>query len=194
MAQYQASCATADAEMNTEEAKFANSLIQYQHHAESSHRGYVTGRSFVQHDREKCHDRMMKDYFIERLRYSHDFRRRFQMRRELFESILNIVIHHDYYFARKIEVVGQQSLSPHHKLTSTFWILANGCSADLTDEYCLLADSTTIENLKRFCKAIEAIYGTIYLCKPNREDLKRLLHKADKRDFPDMIGSLDCMH
>ncbi|XP_048422908.1 uncharacterized protein LOC108868298 [Pyrus x bretschneideri] len=102
----------------------------------STPRGSVTGRSYVQRDREECHDRMMKDYFIERSRFpAHDFRRRFRMRK-----------------------------------------------------------STAIENLKLFCKAIEGIYGATYLRKPNREDLKRLLRKADKRGFPGMIGSLDCMH
>ncbi|XP_048426460.1 uncharacterized protein LOC125470838 [Pyrus x bretschneideri] len=73
-------------------------------------------------------------------------------------------------------------------------MLDNGCSIDSIDEYCRLVESTTIENLKRFCKAIEAIYGATYLRKPNREALKRLLRKADKRGFPGMIGSLDCMH
>nr|XP_008362195.2 uncharacterized protein LOC103425872 [Malus domestica]XP_028953229.1 uncharacterized protein LOC114822617 [Malus domestica] len=73
-------------------------------------------------------------------------------------------------------------------------MLANGCSADSTDEYCRLAESTAIENLKRFCQAIQAIYGATYLRKPTREDLKRLLRKADKRGSPGMIGSLDCMH
>ena len=51
-----------------------------------------------------------------------------------------------------------------------------------------------LRTLKRFCKAIEGIYGATYLRNPNREDLKRLLRKADKRGFPGMIGSLDCMH
>ncbi|KAB2597040.1 hypothetical protein D8674_040062 [Pyrus ussuriensis x Pyrus communis] len=73
-------------------------------------------------------------------------------------------------------------------------MLANGCSADSIDEYCQLAETTVIENLKRFCKVIEAIYGAINLRKPNREDLKRFLHKIDKRGFPDMIGRFDCMH
>ncbi|KAB2595152.1 hypothetical protein D8674_030602 [Pyrus ussuriensis x Pyrus communis] len=73
-------------------------------------------------------------------------------------------------------------------------MLANGCSADLTDEYCRLAESIAIENLKRFCKAIEGIYGATYLRNPNREDLKRLLRKAEKTGFPSMIRSLDCMH
>ncbi|TQE01946.1 hypothetical protein C1H46_012444 [Malus baccata] len=73
-------------------------------------------------------------------------------------------------------------------------MLANGCSANSTDEYCRLAESTAIENLKHFCKAIEGIYGATYLCSPNREDLKRLLCKADKKGFLGMIRSLNCMH
>ncbi|XP_048447582.1 uncharacterized protein LOC125480612 [Pyrus x bretschneideri] len=138
---------------------------------------------------------MMKDYFIKRPRFpTHDFRRWFWMRRELFESILNADVNHDHCFARKIYVIGQRSLSPHQKLTSAFRMLTNGCSADSTDEYCRLAESTTIENLKSFCQAIQAIYRATYLCKPNCEDLKRFLRKADKRGFLSMIGSLDCMH
>ncbi|KAM2615758.1 hypothetical protein TB2_030231 [Malus domestica] len=69
MTQYQARLDIEDAEMINAEAELANSLMQYEHHVESSHRGSVTGHSFVQHDREECHDRMMKDYFIERLRF-----------------------------------------------------------------------------------------------------------------------------
>ncbi|CAN6695013.1 unnamed protein product [Malus baccata var. baccata] len=111
MTQYQARLDIEDAEMISVEAELANSLMQYEHHAEYSHRG--------SRDREKCHDRMMKDYFIER---------------------------------------------------------------------------TAIENMNRFYQAIEAIYVATYLRKPNHEDLKRLLRKADKKGFPSMIGSLDCMH
>ncbi|XP_050125525.1 uncharacterized protein LOC126602652 [Malus sylvestris] len=147
MAQYQASLDNADAEMINAEAKFANSLMQYEHHAEFSYRGSVTGHSFVQCDREECYDRMMKDYFIESSRHpAQDVQRRFQMKRKFFESILNS-----------------------------------------TDKYYQLAETTVIENLKRFCKAIEATY----LRKPNCENLKRLLRKTDKRGFPGMIGSLD---
>ncbi|CAN6683086.1 unnamed protein product [Malus baccata var. baccata] len=146
MAQYQARLDIEDAEMINVEAELANSLMQYEHHAESSHRGSITRRSFVQRDKEE------------------------------------------------IDVVGRKSLSPHQKLASAFRMLANGCSTDSTDEYCRLAKSTAIENLKRFCQAIQAIYGATYLRKPNREDLNRLPRKADKRGFLDMIGSLDCMH
>ncbi|KAM1313630.1 hypothetical protein ACFX2I_017358 [Malus domestica] len=82
MAQYQASLNNVDAEMMNAEAEFANSLMQYEHHAESSYRGSVTGRSFVQCDREECHDRMMKDYVIEHPRFhAQNFWRQFRIRR-----------------------------------------------------------------------------------------------------------------
>ncbi|KAM2346610.1 hypothetical protein ACFXTH_010332 [Malus domestica] len=150
MAQYQASLATTNAKMNSEEVEFANSLMQYEHHAKSNYHGSVTGCSFVQRDTEECHDRMMKDYFIECPRYlPHNFRRRYRMRREFFESILNAVVHEDHYFARKINPVGRRSLSPRQKLTSTFWMLANKCSTDSIDEYCRPAESTAI-GLHRF--------------------------------------------
>ncbi|XP_048435371.1 uncharacterized protein LOC103944459 [Pyrus x bretschneideri] len=135
MAQYQARIEIEDAKLFNAKVELINSFMQSEHHGESSHRSSVTGRSYVQRDKEECHDQMMKNYFIECLRFpAHDFRRRFRMK------------------------------------------------------------STAIENRKRFCKAIEGIYRATYLRNPNREDLKRLLRKADKRGFPGIIGSLDCMH
>ncbi|KAK9922537.1 hypothetical protein M0R45_030999 [Rubus argutus] len=44
------------------------------------------------------------------------------------------------------------------------------------------------------CQGIVAIYSREYLRAPNAVDLRRLLAKADKGDFPGMIGSIDCMH
>ncbi|KAM1192474.1 hypothetical protein ACFX2G_013046 [Malus domestica] len=88
-------------------AEVANSLMQYEHHVESGYCGFVTGRSFVQRDRKGCYDRMINNYFIERPRFpAHNFRMPFQMKRELFDSILNAVFNHDHYFAWKIDVVG----------------------------------------------------------------------------------------
>ncbi|CAL8152183.1 unnamed protein product [Prunus armeniaca] len=73
-------------------------------------------------------------------------------------------------------------------------MLAYGCSVDSTDEYCRLGESTALECLRKFCSVIEAMYGQWYLRSPNPADLYRLLHKASRRGFPGMLGSLDCMH
>ncbi|CAL2227203.1 unnamed protein product [Prunus armeniaca] len=74
-------------------------------------------------------------------------------------------------------------------------MLAYGCSADSTDEYSRLGESTALECLRKFFfSVIEAVYGQWYLRSPNRNDLYRLLHKASRRGFPGMLDSLDCMH
>ncbi|KAI5334043.1 hypothetical protein L3X38_024176 [Prunus dulcis] len=73
-------------------------------------------------------------------------------------------------------------------------MLAYGCSANSTDEYCRLSESTALECLQKFCSFIEAVYGQWYIRSPNPTDLYRLLHKASRRGFPGMLGSLDYMH
>jgi hypothetical protein len=37
-------------------------------------------------------------------------------------------------------------------------------------------------------------YGDIYLRELNTEDIARLLEVAERRGFPRMLGSIDCMH
>ncbi|CAN6711340.1 unnamed protein product [Malus baccata var. baccata] len=93
-------------------------------------------------------------------------------------------------FNAKDELVNSFMQFEHHGKSSH----RGSITVNSTDEYCRLAESYVIKNLKCLCKAIEAIYEAIYPRKPNREDLKRLLCKADKIGFPGMIGSLYCMH
>ncbi|CAL9012803.1 unnamed protein product [Prunus brigantina] len=41
---------------------------------------------------------------------------------------------------------------------------------------------------------VETLYTRDYLRRPTPRDLQRLLQKAERRGFPGMIGSIDCMH
>ena len=66
--------------------------------------------------------------------------------------------------------------------------------ADTTDEYIKIGESTTIESLKRFCRAIVEVFAEQYLRSPNANDVARLLHVGKERGFPRMLGSLGCMH
>ncbi|XP_016651027.1 PREDICTED: uncharacterized protein LOC103336966 [Prunus mume] len=116
------------------------------------------------------------------------------MRRGIFYRILNDVVSYEPYFTQKVDACGRQSISPEQKLTVVFQMLAYGCSADSTDEYYRLGESTALECLRKFCSVIEAVYGQWYLRSPNLTDLYRLLHKATHRGFPSMLGNLDCMH
>ncbi|MDD0213358.1 hypothetical protein PSY81_23435, partial [Shigella flexneri] len=57
-----------------------------------------------------------------------------------------------------------------------------------------MAKSIAIETLKRFTRGIINMYSTEYLRAPTTANVRRLLSKAERRGFPEMIGSIDCMH
>ena len=62
------------------------------------------------------------------------------------------------------------------------------------DEYIRIGESTAIESLRRIVKAVIAMFGDHYLRSPNNIDIARLLQKEEQHGFPDMLGSIDCMH
>ncbi|CAN0885229.1 hypothetical protein LINGRAHAP2_LOCUS15061 [Linum grandiflorum] len=109
----------------------------------------------------------------------------------LFNRIMTDVFEHDPYFKQCKDAVGRTSFSPQQKLTSSFRMLAYGCSADSVDEYCRMGETTTLECLRKFCTAIITIYVSQYLRAPTVEDLRRLLDHSTSRGFPGMIGSID---
>ena len=51
-----------------------------------------------------------------------------------------------------------------------------------------------IESLRRFVKAVIAMFGDHYPRSPNNIDIARLLQTGEQRDFPGMLESIDCMH
>lgn len=62
------------------------------------------------------------------------------------------------------------------------------------DDYLRIGESTTIESLKRFVKAVVAIYLEEYLRSPNEVDMAILLEVGEKLGFHGMLRSIDCMH
>ena len=73
-------------------------------------------------------------------------------------------------------------------------MLAYGVAADFIDEYARIGESTAIESLKKCVEAIVDIYSTEYLRSPNSNDIARLLRVGERRGFPGLLGSIDCMH
>ncbi|KAI5345094.1 hypothetical protein L3X38_012971 [Prunus dulcis] len=143
--------------------------------------GSVVGCEYKNRERENHHRNLMSNYFIERPHFnSTNFRRRFRMLKELFYRILNDVVNHEPYFRYKKDGLGRQGLSPEQKLTVVFCMLAWGCSVDATNEYCKLGESIALESLRKFCCAVEAVYGQRYLRSPNLADLYMLLHMASR--------------
>ena len=85
------------------------------------------------------------------------------MSRPLFLRIVNEVEQYDPYFIQRTDVVGVLSLSSLQKITAAYRILAYGTPTDSVDEYIRIGESTTIESLRRFVKAVIAMFGDHYL-------------------------------
>lgn len=51
-----------------------------------------------------------------------------------------------------------------------------------------------MEAMKNFVKGLQDVFGERYLRRPTMEDTERLLQLGEKRGFPGMFGSIDCMH
>ena len=85
-------------------------------------------------------------------------------------------------------------MSSLQKITAAYRIITYGTLADSVDEYIRIGESTAIESLRRFVKAVIAMFGDHYLRSPNNIDIARLLQTREQRGFPGMLGSIDCMH
>jgi len=51
-----------------------------------------------------------------------------------------------------------------------------------------------MECMKNFAVSFIQVFGDEYLRKPTQANIDRLLQVAEARDFPSMLGSIDCMH
>ena len=158
-------------------------------------RGSLPGRRKVPRNISEGHNRIYLDYFTDQCVYSEKhFRRRFRMSRSLFLRIVDAVESHDDYFRQKPDAIGTLGASPIQKVVAAIRMLAYGISADFLDEYVRMGESTIIECLKHFVKAVVEVFGEEYLRAPNAQDTARLLAINSARGFPGMLGSVDCMH
>ncbi|RWR93167.1 putative nuclease HARBI1 [Cinnamomum micranthum f. kanehirae] len=128
------------------------------------HRGSIQGQAVIHRGRISGHNRFYNDYFSENPVYTPS-----QFRRSL-------------------------GLSALQKVTAAVRMLAYGVAADAVDDYVRIAESTSIESLKKFVQAIIDVFGNEYLRTPNSADICRLLSEGERRGFPGMLGSINCMH
>lgn len=57
-----------------------------------------------------------------------------------------------------------------------------------------MGEDQSIKCVQRFAISVVEVFGPEYLRAPNAQDTARLLEINKARGFPDMLGSIDCMH
>ncbi|CAN6223337.1 unnamed protein product [Urochloa humidicola] len=138
--------------------------------------GSLPGRHSVSRDILSGHEKIYWDYFADKPVYNEKhFRRRYRMSRALFLRIVAAVEAHDDYFQQKADAMGRLGASAIQKVVAAFGMLAHGVSADFLDDSVRMGESTIIESLKRFVKAVVDIFSEEYLRAPNAQDTARLL-------------------
>ncbi|XP_066341234.1 uncharacterized protein [Miscanthus floridulus] len=152
-------------------------------------------RKHIKRPQEEAHQKLVNDYFSENPLYpSNIFRRRFRMSRPLFLRIVEALGQWSDYFTQRVDAVNRQGLSPLQKCTIAIRQLDTGSSTDELDEYLKIGETTAMEAMKNFVKGVRDVFGERYLRRPTMEDTERLLKLGERRGFPGMFGSIDCMH
>ncbi|XP_048493287.1 uncharacterized protein LOC125493807 [Beta vulgaris subsp. vulgaris] len=147
-------------------------------------------------EHEEAHEKLFHDYFsIEPLYPENIFRRRFRMHKHVFLRIVEgLTAKDDEFFTQKPDATGRIGATALQKCIAAIRILAYGSSSDAVDEYLKIASSTARECLLHFSEGVVARFGHEYLRKANANDIERLLHEDERRGFPGIMGSIDCMH
>uniref|UniRef100_A0A0D2ZVK3 Nuclease HARBI1 n=1 Tax=Brassica oleracea var. oleracea TaxID=109376 RepID=A0A0D2ZVK3_BRAOL len=152
-------------------------------------------QAYIERNREAGHSRLWDDYFTEDSTFStYLFRRRFRMNKDLFLRLVHGLSENVPFFRQRRDATGRFGLSPLQKCTAAIRLLAYGTAADTVDKYLRLGESTALSCLHHFTDGIIQLFGDEYLRRPIPEDLQRLFDMGDKRGFPGMVGSIDCMH
>ena len=159
-------------------------------------RGSTVGHLCIPQNRHLGNEMLMQDYFAENPTYPpHLFRRRYRKRRSLFVKLVEACEANCRYFTQRRNAAGLKGFSAYQKISAAMRVIAyGGVPANYADEYLRIGEDSTIESMRRFAKVIVRVFGPEYLRAPNEDDTKKLMAANERRGWPGMLGSIDCMH
>ena len=109
------------------------------------------------------------------------FRRRFRMRKTVFERIIESLTENDDYFLQKYDAAQRMDFTSIQTVTASMRMLAYESSADQLDEVIRMGETTVLECLKRFVKGVRELFEMTYLREPTVEDMNSILQGNAKR-------------
>ncbi|XP_021971896.1 uncharacterized protein LOC110867062 [Helianthus annuus] len=169
-------CESTDEEVEQEAVTSACQLaVRYAKHCSRPEREVKT-RDYIERDRRAANDQLMQDYFDEVPTFPNPevFRCRFRMSKRLFLGIVDDLENNFDYFKQKADVKGTLGFTGIQKCTSALRVLAYGNTTDINDEYLNMAEKTTQDTLKHFCRGVIDLYGARYLRTPTWDDLQKI--------------------
>ncbi|XP_070680018.1 uncharacterized protein [Malus domestica] len=105
------------------------------------------------------HANLMNNYFDPNSVYTEeDFRRRFRMRRHVFERLLRDVQQVNLYFQQKRDRACHPSFSPHQKVTVALRMMAYGSPVDSMDETHGMFESTCLDTFEEIVQVYKDEY------------------------------------
>jgi len=84
---------------------------------------------------------------------------------------------------RKGNAANVLGLSCFQNVTAAMRMLSYEMAADTTDEYVRIAESTSLDSVRHFVRAVVEVFGDEYLRHPNVVDTTHLLVMGEKKDF-----------
>jgi hypothetical protein len=97
------------------------------------------------------------------------------------------------YFRSKSGATGKVGFTSYRKCPAAIRVLAYGVSGDLIDEYLRMRETTYLDVMYKFCPAMIAVFGKVYLRGPTTAETAWMLSISEARWFLGMIGNIDCM-
>ena len=193
----ESSDSSSDEEEYSDETAMMHAVLEDAEHAEEhvlNFKGSIKGHRVLNRNSVRDHLTLMADYLASDALFADHFRRRFRMRKTVFDRLYHGVRSYDDYFILKKDVVGTIGFSGYQKCTAALRMLAYGTTADSWDEYLRMSESTCGDAMVRFATAVVEVFGPQYLREPTVADTERLLAISEARGWPGLLGSLDCMH